>query len=309
MTARIDPKRAKLYPEELPEAIVTTASASGASVASYAAFYPFTMFMKSLMTGHTPGVTLRVDNDGGHAVIESPLVARPQRLFSPVDIASHDSLDLWMVGSAFETFCTYVLRLTKMTVFEKIRYGLTLNSEELALDREFEITKKFSAGILRSLDVQQFKKVVEVSREVTVAAGSNTGVGRIVNVRSGEKAVLLGISADQGMVSDRAGGGPGADDTYFTVNRDKIDTNHVRLDIDAMPGIDTEVPCYVPAVDRLEVIIESTTGVTSLPVRYRYGIADLTLLEKIKWERPISDGEWQIITELGLEDAIKAGVF
>lgn len=308
MVARIDPKRAKLYPEELPEAIATTASASGVSVSSYAAFSPFAMFLKSIMTGHTPDVTLRVDNDGGHAVIESPLVARPERRFAPVDIASYDSLDMWMLGSAYETFCTYVLRLTKMTVFEKIRYDLPLNSDESDLDREFEVSKKFSAGVLRSLDVQQFKKVVEVAREVTVTAGSNTGVGRIVNVKSGEKAVLLGISADSGMVSDKYGG-PGADDTYITLNRDKIDTAHIQLDIAAMPGIDYEVPCYIPAVDRHEVIVESTTGITNLPVRYRYGIADLTLLEKIKWERPIDDSEWQIITELGLEDAIKAGMF
>ncbi|MDD5614965.1 MAG: hypothetical protein PHH85_02050 [Candidatus Methanoperedens sp.] len=308
MVARIDPKRAKLYPEELPEASAITASASGASIASYAAFSPYAMFVKNIATGQTPDVTLRIDNDGGHAVVESPFVARPERLFSPVDIACYDSLDMWAVGSAYRTYCTYLLRITKMTVFEKIRYGLPLNTDEQALDSSFEISKKFSAGILRGLDVQEFKKTYEVARLVTVAANSSTGVGRIINVKSGEKAVLLGISVDSSMTSTRFGGA-GPNDTYFTLNRDKIDTAHIKLDINAMPGIDVEVPCYIPAVDRHEVIIESTTGITNLPVRYRYGVAPLTLLEKIKWEQPISDSDQVIIDELGLEDAILAGVF
>jgi hypothetical protein len=308
MVARLDPKQAKLYPEELPESNVILSSAAGSSVASYSAFNPYAMNIKRIMTGQTPGVTMRIDNDGGHAVIESPLIVRPSRQFYDVDVPSYDSLDIWMTGSAYNTFCTYVLRITKMTVFEKIRYGLSLTSEEAALDQEFEITKKFDAGLLRSFDVQQFEKIIEVSRSVTVPAGGNTGVGRVINVKSGQKAVILGISSDPGAV-DTLNGGPGPNDTFVTLNRDKIDTAHIRLDVLSMPNLDIEIPCYIPAIDRHEIIVESLTGITSLPVRYRYGVSDLTLLEKIKWDRPITSVENTIIDELGLRDAIKAGVF
>ncbi|MFH1769101.1 MAG: hypothetical protein ABH833_00345, partial [Parcubacteria group bacterium] len=282
MTQKVDPTKAKLYPEELPEAIVTTASASGAAIASYAAFSPYAMTLRKLWTGQTPAVTLRIDSDSGHAVLESPLVSRPARLPVDIDLMSHDSMDMWAVGSAFESYFAYTLRIAKLNVFEKIKHSVTLTETEKTLADEFEIKKKYLAGILRGMDVPQFKKIYEIAKKVTVTAGSNTRVGRIINVKKGEKAVLIGIAVDRDAI-DTAFGGPGANDTYYTLNRDVIDTAHIKLDCLAMPSIDYEIPCYIPAVDRHEILIESTTGVTDFPVRYRYGVANLSILEKIRW--------------------------
>lgn len=308
MVARVDPTKAKYFPELLPESLAITASASGVNIASYANFSPYVIFLQNIMTGQTPGVTLRVDNDSGHATLESPLVVRPGRQFVENDIISYDSLDLWAVGTAFETYYTYTMKVAKLTVVEKIKHGLSLDDSEQALAAEFDLVKKLQAGILRrSLEVEKFKKVYEVAREVTVAAGGTTRVGRMINVKKGQKAVLLGIAVDQGMI-DAGAGGPGADDTYFDLNRDTIDTNHIRLDCMAMPSIDTEVPCYIPALDRHEILIESATGVTNLPVRYRYGIADLSLLEKIRWGVGLTKEERAVADQFDLESSVQAGV-
>lgn len=311
MAARIDPTKAKLFPEELPEAIVTTASASGAAVASYSNFSPYSIFLKQLMTGQTPGVTLRLDNDSGHAVLENPLRTRLNRAFAPVDIVSYDSLDLWMIGDsaqeAFETYCAYTMRITKMTLFEKYKYGVNLSDEELALLVEFDVPKKYRAGLLRFTEAPQFKKVFEVARRVTVGAASNNRIGKVINVRRGEKAVILGVAVDAGAVQAE-GGGPGADNTYITLNRDSIDAAHFKLDCAAMPPFDTEVPCYVPALDRHELIIESTAGITDLDVRFRYGIADLSIIEQIRWERPLTKDEKAIADSLDLYDSVRVGV-
>lgn len=311
MVARIDPTKARFWPEEVPEAIATTSSTSGVSVASYSSYDPYTMFLRNIMTGQTPNVTLRVDNDGGHAAIESPLISRPGRLFAPSDLPCYDSLDLWMVSSAGTPVghAAYTLKVTKLSVFEKYKLGLSLDERENQLLADFDIVKRYSAGLLRPVESQgQFKKIVEVARTVTVAAGGNTRVGRIVQVKRGEKAVLLGVAVDAGMVQ-AIGGGPGVDNTYIDLNRDVIDTQYFRLDCACMPSIDYEIPCYIPAIDKHEILVSATSAITSLPVKYRYGVADITILEKIRWDQTLTSEEQKIADELDLIDSVDAGVF
>ena len=307
MVARIDPRKVRLFPEILPEAISIVSSTSGTSIASYAAYSPFVMFLQKMYTSQTPGTTLRIDNDSGHAVVESPVVTRPERLPVDLDIINTDSLDLWSAGTAFRTEYAYTLRITKPTVFEKIKYSLPLTEDDVKLAESFDIKRKHIAGVLKMLDVPQFKKVIEVSRQVTVAAAGNTRIGRIVNVKKGEKAVIVGIACDRDFITVPMGG-PGANDTFVTLNRDIQDLAYVRLDCHSMPSLDYEIPCYIPAVDRHELIVESVTGVTNFPVRYRYGVADLTTLEKIRWEISLTKDEAAIADQFNLYDSVAAGV-
>lgn len=304
MVARIDPTKCRLYPETIPEAMAITSSTSGANIASYAAFKPFVMILKDLITNQVATETLRIDTDSGHGVIESPLAARPLLEPTELDILIEDSMDLWALGGTVEARYAYTLRITQMTVFEKIKYSVPLTEEESALAEEYDIAKKYLAGIMKATDVPQFKRINEVAKKVTVAAGDTTRVGRIINVKDGEKAVLLGMSADSATVAS----GVGSNDTYLAVNRDVRDLNYVKLDTIAMPVLTHEIKCYVPAINRLEVELQSVTGITNLPVRYRYGIADLTILEKIRWGLPLNSGEAQDAKSFNLFDAVAAGV-
>lgn len=307
MVAHVDPTKARYYPEILPEAIVTTASASGTSIASYAAFNPYTISLQKLWTGQTPTISMRMDADSGHAVIESPLVARPGALPVDNDLIAHDSMDLWAIGDAVPSFYTYTMRVTILNIFEKIKNSVTLTDAETKLADEFDIKRKYLAGILRSMDVPQFKKIYEVAREVTVVAGGTTRVGRMINVKKGEKAVLIGIAVDRDALSPGVGG-PGADDTFFVLNRDVINTSYIDLDCYAMPSLDYEIPCYIPALDRHDIFISSITGITNLTVRYRYGIANLSLIEKIRWNQSLISDEEKTAQEFDLYDSVKAGV-
>lgn len=304
MVARIDPTKCRLYPEVIPEAFAITSSSSGSNIASYAAFSPYVMILKDLITNQVATETLRIDTDAGHGVIESPLAARPLLEPTELDILIEDSMDLWAVGGAVEARYAYTLRITMMTVFEKIKYGITLTKEEDALAEKYDIAKKYMAGVLRPSDTPQFKRVMEVAKKVTVAAGSETRVGRIINVKSGEKAVILEMSVDSATVA----GGVGSNDTYLAVDRDVRDQNYVKLDTIAMPALTHGISCYIPAINRLEVILQSVTGITNLPVRYVYGIADLTILEKIRWGLPLTDIEAQDATSFNLFDSMTAGV-
>ena len=307
MVARIDPVKARLYPETLPEALAITSAASGASIASYAAFSPFAMFIKDIITNQVANLTLRIDTDSGHGVIEDPLPAMPLKEPVEHDILVEDSMDLWAVGAAAEALYAYTMQITRLTVYEKIKHGISLTTDEAALAEKYDIKKKYLAGILRKVDTPQFKKIVSVAKEVTVAAGEETRVGRLINVKAGEKAVLLGMSADSAAVATGVGG-PGSNDTYMVVNRDVRDAAHVKLDCLAMPALLHEISCYIPAIDRLEIVISSVTGVSALPIRYRYGIANLSIIEKIRWGLPLSDAEAQDAQNLNLYDSVVAGV-
>lgn len=314
MTARIDPTHTRFFPEEIPEAIAINAAAStasGTSIASYASFSPWVMSLKKLWTNQAAGVTFRLDTDSGHAIVESPLPSRSNLFPAELDLIAQENLDMWSVGATvapLNAYYTYTMRVTKPTIFEKIKNSITLTTDEQGLADEFDIKRKYLAGILasRGVNTEQFKKIYEVAKSVTVVAGSNTRVGRIINVKRGEKAVLLGISVDSAAAIAL---NTAANDTYFTVNRDSSDTSYIKLDCAAMPTLNYETLCYIPALNKLEILIESVTGGT-LPIRYRYGIANMTLLEKIRWgqEGTMTPDEKKTATEFDLFDSVKAGV-
>jgi len=259
------------------------------------------------MTSQVPGENIRIDTDAGHGVIESPLTVRPARLPVELDILIEDSMDVWAVGEVQEAIYTYTLRITQLTVSEKIKYDVPLSEEEQAIADKYEITKKYLAGIIRKAEQQQFKRIIEVSKEVTAAAGIPTKVGRLINVKNGEKAVILGFAVDSDAIRGVMGG-PGSNDTYIVLNRDIRDTAYVKLDCIAMPPLDTELKCYIPAIDRHEVTIESATGITDLPVRYRVGIADITVIEKIRWGLTLTAKEKESAQDQNLYDSVAIGV-
>jgi len=69
-----------------------------------------------------------------------------------------------------------------------------------------------------------------------------------------------------------------------------------------------ELPCYVVALDQLEVFIESTATVADVKVRFRYGIAPLTIVDKLRWGLPLTEVDTTIANELDLVDSVKAGM-
>ncbi len=304
MTARIDPRKARYYPEIIPESIGTLATTSGTSIASYANFYPWTISLNYLFTDQTAN-QIRIDGDSGHGLIESECEPRPDLMpYGELDILFEDSMDLWALGSA-EMKATYGLKITKLTVLEKIKYGLSLTDEELSLSSKFNILKEFKAGRLQSSSIinTKFKKITEISKKISPDANSITTVDKKINVKAGEKVVLLSIGTHPGV------GGPGVkNDTFISINRDSVDLEYIKLDSFTMPNENYQVPCYIPAVDRLEVYVDNVANLTDFPVTFKYGVAELSVLEKIKWNQPMDPDDEAIATEFDLYNAVRAGV-
>lgn len=304
MTARIDPRKARFYPEIVPESIDVTATASGTSIASYANFYPWTISFNYLFTNQSAN-QIRVDGDSGHGLIESECAPRPDAMpYGELDILFEDSMDLWALGVA-EMKATYGLKITKLTVLEKIKYGLPLTDDELALSSKFNILKEFKAGRLQSSGIinTKFKKITEISKKISAGINSITTVDKKINVKLGEKVVLLSVGTIPG-----DGGHTTKNDTYICINRDSVDLEYIKLDKHTMPAENYQVPCYIPSVDRMEVYVDNATAITDLPVTFKYGVAELTILEKIKWGQPMDPDDEAVASEFDLYSAVKAGV-
>lgn len=306
MTAIVDPTKAKYFPEVLPEAIVVTASLTGTPIASYGLFTPNIVTFDSLFTDVGENLVTRLDKDSLYGVLEVEGTARSDREETKLDIHCENSLNLWAIGAATEiAYTAYTIKCGIPTVFDKIKYGMGLTPDELEIDRQHEISKRFSAGLLSKADSPIFEKEVEIAELVTVAAGANTTVGPIINVPAGKKAVILSFGTNS------AFGGLTANDTYISLTRGISEIGYVKLDTMAMPGLNHDINCYIPAINRLEILLESTTGVTNMPVRYKYAISDISIIEKIRWGKNgpgLTSEETSIANELDLFNVAFTGM-
>jgi hypothetical protein len=258
--------------------------------------------------------SVRVNTDAGDNKVNSVSNARPyMNNLSELKVTGITSLALYGYfpagGATGDLLYRYGIRVTKPTIYEKLLYHMQLTDEEQALDTKFAISKRIMAGTLGGVAETQFSKVFEVAKTVEVVANTPLTVDRAVHPLAGQKLVLLGLAIEY----------YGTDSIMFlSVKRDgeqvmKLDatafTDDVGGDWSATDDeMNYDMPCYVVALDELEVFIESSVGVAAVSVRFRYGVAPLTIIDKIRWGLPLSEASNSIANELDLFDAVKAGV-
>jgi len=320
MAYPIDPMKCRYYPEVFAEAGFVTTSLSGEEIAYYSGFHDYMVQLVSLATvpmDPTEGI-FRVNTDAGDNVVNSVVEARPyMNTTEELKATGITSMALYGYyppgGAAADILYRYGIRVTKPTVYEKLLYNIQLNDEEQALDTKFGISKMIMAGTTGGKVEPQFSKIIEVAKNVTVVANVPLTVDRVVHPLAGNKAVLLGVSIEY----------YGTDSVMFlSVKRDgeqvmKLDSyafvdlvgGTVAAAANALSNeMNYTMPCYVVALDELEVFIESSVGFADVKVRYRYGIAPLTIIDKIRWGLPLSEASTAIANELDLFESVRAGV-
>jgi len=313
--------KTKYWPEIFGEAGSVTTTSSGAEIAEYSSYDDYIVQLVSLATAHAKdGSTnvmtsaIRVNTDAGDNLINSMLSARGH-IDNPIPnkVTGKESLSLYGYypsgGVAELMRVRHCLRITKPTVYEKLLHKIGLSDEEKALDTKFEILKKINAGILSGQAEPQFTKIYEVAKSISAASGANPTIGAEVHPLAGQKAVLLGIATEEHTT---------ASEVFISVTRDREQV--MKLDSYAfmqksisttnyIEELNYEMPLHVVALDKLKVWIENTgSAITSFKVRFRYGIAPLTIMEKIRWGLSLTDDERVIATELDLVDSVAAGV-
>ncbi|GAH24821.1 unnamed protein product [marine sediment metagenome] len=300
----IDIRKGVLYPETHVDARVVRATDGGREVASYSGFKPYIAQLKELATSRNPNTTVRVSVDGAAEVISAATLARyDYDVSEEVDLTALSSLAITLAsdvgtGPIAGQIVRHSLRVTKPTVYEKIRAGIRLNEEEKELDEKYGISKKIDSGIMKMLDGTQFLKIKEYATRINALGGVNPVIGRELHATTGMKVVLLGVTSDA----------PIAPDTVFIrVDRDEYDEIQ-NYDTFALPTVSEMQKMYIPATDMIRLTLLNTPAVVNHLVRYKYGIAPITILEREKWGLEMSDEQHAISDELMLSEIVKAGV-
>lgn len=310
----LDPKNCgALYPATVVEAGVKTATESGIEIATYSGFDPWIIWLKEIATMRNINTELRVAIDSGTDVLKMNTGARyDYGDVEEVDLISKDSMVLHYystsgAGNQADQIYRYALRVTKPTVYEKIKHKIRLGErtlptgrvvDEKEIDETFGISKKINAGIMKVMDTPQFESVKEVAKIVDASADENPVIDRIIHAPHGKKVVLLGISCEPHK---------NPNEVFVVIDRDANDELQ-KWDTYALPPVDYEQECYIPAIDKIRVELENTAAVTDLRIRFRYGVAPITILERIKWGITLSEDEKAIADEYSLEEASIAGV-
>lgn len=316
MAYPIDPMKTRYPPEIFAEAGEVATTESGAEIAYYSSYHDYITQLVTLGTVPMSPTTgsIRVNTDAGDNKVNSVAEARPyMNNVEELKITGITSMALYGYfpagGATGSLLYRYGVRVTKPTIYEKLLYQMQLTDEESALDTKFGISKRISAGTLGGIAQTNFSKIFEVAKNVSVTANVPLTVDRVVHPLSGQKAVLLGVSIENyGTVSTM----------FISVKRDheqvmKLDSHAFVDDVGGSMAafkneMNYEMPCYVVALDELEVFIESSLDVADVKVRFRYGIAPLTIIDKIRWGLPLTETDNAIAVELDLFDSVKAGV-
>lgn len=319
MAYPVDPGRTIYWPEVFGEAGVVDNSVSGTEIASYNNYGDYIVQLVTLATGPetTDHSLIRVNSDAGSNLLNSSTEARFYAdKHEELKVTGIESLALYCHAATptpSEVQYRYGIRVTKPTVHEKLLLGMSLSDSEAALNTKFSIEKKIQAGVLGGHTEQQFTKIYEVAKRLTSLADVNPTVGQEIHPLAGHKVVLLSIAVDEG---------PAANQVYVNVTRDgeqvmRMDSygfqqtivdNLGATNYDAQSNY--EIPLYVVATDKLRVWVENTVSLAGTPlhVRFKYGIAPLTIIEKIRWGIALTDDENAIATEFDLTDSVLAGV-
>ena len=316
--AYVDPMRTKYWPEIFGEAGSVTTSTSGEEIADYSNYHDYMVQLVSLATcRETTGYgAIRVNADFGDNLINSPTEARYMAdKHEEIVVTGRESLGMFGYypsgGSAQPLRYRYGLRVTKPTVYEKLLYKIDLTDDEEALNSKFAIKKKIDAGILTARTEQSFTKIYEVSKKLTATASANPTIGAELHPLVNEKIVLLAVAVERHGTADQV---------YVSVTRDgeqvmKMDTyafkNTTALgegDKESKVELNFEIPLYVVALDKLKVSFENSVDISDFKVRYVYGIAPLTIIEKIRWGLPLTVDEEAISAEFDLVDSTRSGV-
>jgi len=314
MAYPIDPMKANYYPEIWGEAGSITTTTDGAEIAYYTNYGDRIIELQTLATHpeSTGTGSIRVNTESGDDIIDSRTEARPYMNHAEtLNIIGKTSIGLYAYypsgGSAQTLYYRYTLRITKPTTYEKILHGINLTDTDHRLDEKYRISDKIKAGLLNTTpNPTRFDKIYEVAKKITASADDNPIIENEIHPLRGKKAVLLSVATEQHTTANQV---------YILVTRDrdevmKLDTNAFINSVDSTYNdqLNYEQKLYVPATDKLKVSLENSVALTNFKVRFTYGIAPLTIVDKIRWGISLSSEERSLADEYDLNDAVLAGV-
>ena len=293
----VDPSKVKYYPEMLPEILnepsVTTA---GQRVASYLLAERNLVIEDALPFTQTAAMDFIISADSRERArirADSPTLGDARR-YSKITARESAEFRLQMVtgGPAANVRSGWEMTFRKPLSVDKLRAGITLDTTEQPIADALHIAENLALGMipynksLLNLDYSSlFTDVIPVEKTLAAIPANGKPIigGSAISsaTMNDQLIVLLGVYIDTNCL---AAGTPS--DTFIVVDRDG-DPSYIKLDITGMPD-NQYVPCYIPAINKLEVRVESTTGTGALtvPCGFQYGVRPLNYMDHLKWGIP-----------------------
>lgn len=283
--------------------------------------------------GNVAGARIRVTADAEPNVYDEHADAcLPLNRTQLAGIFAHRLMLVCIANVTVNPMAAYQFRyrylVDSWTVAEKIRRKMLkedgdFSSEELRLDRKFNLRENIAAGrlpyqfplsVTERLKQETVIRIQEVARNIDViAAGSvaNTAlqsdVGPRITVPEDEKVVLFEIATDQ--PTDPA------HQTFIAVDRDIDQPDYLLLNTYCFGettapahSIDHPENLWVPTPEEMYLHARSVVGETHFKIRYKYARCDLTLIDKIRWNLDMDSSEVATADKLDLWDRIAAGI-
>ena len=308
----------KYCPEIIPHGdLVDLAAGVDTKMKTFTKFVPRKVTLIGMTGVQTDGRRFRVSADGNDNAINADLGALKDASLNEMNelgILSTKELVIRgyspVIVNNFQS--RFLIRVDKLSIVDRILLGLPMTNVDKEIEKKFNIRDRISIGIapitsldktiMRSRLLAESVKDVVVSEVVSVSAGGSAVVGNKVSVPSGYKAVVIDIAAEQGT--------PG-DNTRFKLLRDD-QTDYVDVDTSCMGTINYNTECFIPVLDSFRVTLSSTNPVNDQSVRYRYVIAPLTIIDKLRWyDSPLvelTDNELTLAESEDMFDKISAGL-
>jgi hypothetical protein len=303
-----DVLRAKYYPETVVDYNRLNLAASETEIMRQVSFDPYVLFLKSIAVDSALDVNIQVIIDGSEIVTNDS--AASGGLDVPMEINQLVESSLVINGKGNTGVVNDVpIRVTfvvdKLATYDKIFYGEFVSKSLREKAKSYGIQARTLAGIQSKISANRWMHTREVSKSFTgLTVDQNPNVGTIVDTPYIKdiddniietKVVLLGVSCDRTIA---AGG-----DNYISVTRGENEEDYVKLDGRTMMGLEYWEDLFIPARDRLDIVYKNGALATG-KIKFRYGIAPISIREKIKWGIPLQDFEEDAISTLKTTEGI-----
>ena len=304
--AQVDVRRALKYPPEVFMGTLVQDLSEGLNdLVVYTGLDVAKLHLTLMGFSSTPSsnVSLLVTSDGrdGYVTVSDLGAVRGLDYLEEVKVGSIRELIIRARAlSAVSGFgFRYLVRASPTKVIHKLIHGIALTA------RERELADKLGLhDLVWGLPAEPwnpYKGVIDIKYQA-VTVGTTSSVLRVTPA-AGYKAVLLNIAADR----------PSSPNALkVTVSRDGID-DIMELDAYAMPSVTVDWGAHywhamrVVAIDELYVEAEVLSG-GPYKIRVVYGLAPVTVAEKIAWGMDLTPSERALADRLGLYDRVEAGL-
>jgi hypothetical protein len=295
----IKPDKAKYFPEMLIEAInQASISTNGESIASYSLIDRRCTVENPEVHTQTANLDLVITADSTERARIRSNAQTLQDRNRYIKIRARETVDFSGImtagGPTTNVRSRWNMTFREPLVVDKLREKGQLDSVEDSLVKDLHLEENMSFGTiphnqsLLNIDPSKlFDDVIPVEKNMTAMGASSSSIigGSAINIPNpnSQVAVLLGV-----MIDTTCFGAGTPDDTFIIVDRD-TDPEYMKLDVTALPDF-TYLKCYVPAIKKLEVRIESTTGTggNTVPCGFIYGIRNLNVADHIRWKLPFN---------------------